>query len=652
MSEEKKVRTYQLENGEVVSIDVLHSFAKITGFQENVPDIDDFIHDPYYLGKVLGDTLYPIWKKAAREVFPTPYHSPVGEIVLSGGIGLGKSTFALLVCMYDLCKLLCLKNPHKYYGLVESTIISIALVNATQKLAKGVLWAQFEDWVNNSPFFKSKVLVTKGKNKGKTYFINNIDISVGSRGENFLGQATVGAIFSEINDMTVVGGQAEDNLDTIAVRRASRFATSNREIFGHIILDSSSKGNRSFLDSRIEEKRKKGVNDFIIFSFTHWEAKWHTGAYSGKMFKVYAGDEYVDPFIVDESNEYRLKTVKSPERIIDVPVEHWEAFHFNILKALRDLAGVSTFSTFSFISSTQIINQVFSQPNVVSQELIELDFFDRSQTLDKYINIPLLSFVNDKPRFIHVDLGIKSDSTGMACSYFKEYETREIINPNTGKVTMDQIPVFVTEWVMEIRAVPGHEVPIYKIEEFIVKAKELGYPIALVSTDGYQSTNLRQNLLLKGFNTELVSVDRTKDPYNNLRNIILEGRLKAPNLPKLINEIRYLEENEQKYDHGCFTGDTKLALVNKKTKEIIYKMFSELTSKDCEDYFTISKFNGVDILTEFKNPKITKKVKELVELELESGDLVKCTLDHKILTKRGYVEAQNLTDSDEIITIY
>lgn len=550
MSEEKKVRTYQLENGEVVSIDVLHSFAKITGFQENVPDIDDFIHDPYYLGKVLGDTLYPIWKKAAREVFPTPYHSPVGEIVLSGGIGLGKSTFALLVCMYDLCKLLCLKNPHKYYGLVESTIISIALVNATQKLAKGVLWAQFEDWVNNSPFFKSKVLVTKGKNKGKTYFINNIDISVGSRGENFLGQATVGAIFSEINDMTVVGGQAEDNLDTIAVRRASRFATSNREIFGHIILDSSSKGNRSFLDSRIEEKRKKGVNDFIIFSFTHWEAKWHTGAYSGKMFKVYAGDEYVDPFIVDESNEYRLKTVKSPERIIDVPVEHWEAFHFNILKALRDLAGVSTFSTFSFISSTQIINQVFSQPNVVSQELIELDFFDRSQTLDKYINIPLLSFVNDKPRFIHVDLGIKSDSTGMACSYFKEYETREIINPNTGKVTMDQIPVFVTEWVMEIRAVPGHEVPIYKIEEFIVKAKELGYPIALVSTDGYQSTNLRQNLLLKGFNTELVSVDRTKDPYNNLRNIILEGRLKAPNLPKLINEIRYLEENEQKYDHA------------------------------------------------------------------------------------------------------
>lgn len=649
--DEKKVRTYEI-NGETVSIDVLHSLAKLTGFQENVPDIDDFIHDPYYLGKSLGDTLYPIWKEAAREVFPTPYHSPVGEIVLSGGIGLGKSTFALLVSMYDLCKLLCLKNPHQYYGLVESTVISIALVNATQKLAKGVLWSQFEDWVANSPFFKSKVLVTKGKQKGKTYFINNIDISVGSRGENFLGQATIGAIFSEINDMTVVGGQAEDNLDTIAVRRASRFATSNREIFGHIVLDSSSKGNRSFLDARIEEKRKKGVKDFTIFSYTHWQAKWHTGAYSGKMFKVYAGDEYVDPFIVDETNEYRLATVKSPERIIDVPVEHWEAFHFNILKALRDLAGVSTFSTFSFISSAQTINEVFNQPNPVQQEMIELDFFNKDQTLDKFIDVKKLAYINSSPRFIHIDLGIKSDSTGMSCSYFKGFDTREMYDPITGKKSIDQVPLFVTEWCMEIRAVPGHEVPIYKIQDFIVTARDLGYPIAMITTDGYQSTNLRQNLMLKGFTTDLVSVDRTKDPYNNLRNIILEGRLQAPNLEKLKREVRDLEENDKKFDHACFFGDTRVMLVDKETREIEYKRFDQLTSDDCVKYYTVSNYLNKTVLTDFSNPRKTKEITEYVEIELESGETVKCTLDHLILTTTGYVQAQDLTEEHDIITIY
>ena len=102
---------------------------------------------------------------------------------------------------------------------------------------------------------------------------------------------------------------------------------------------------------------------------------------------------------------------------------------------------------------------------------------------------------------------------------------------------------------MEIRAVPGHEVPIYKIQDFIVTARDLGYPIAMITTDGYQSTNLRQNLMLKGFTTDLVSVDRTKDPYNNLRNIILEGRLQAPNLEKLKREVRDLEELDQKFDH-------------------------------------------------------------------------------------------------------
>ena len=55
--------------------------------------------------------------------------------------------------------------------------------------------------------------------------------------------------------------------------------------------------------------------------------------------------------------------------------------------------------------------------------------------------------------------------------------------------------------------------------------------------------------MLKGFTTDLVSVDRTKDPYNNLRNIILEGRLQAPNLEKLKREVRDLEENDQKFDH-------------------------------------------------------------------------------------------------------
>ena len=205
---------------------------------------------------------------------------------------------------------------------------------------------------------------------------------------------------------------------------------------------------------------------------------------------------------------------------------------------------------------------------------------------------------------------------------------------------------------MEIRAVPGHEVPIYKIQDFIVTARDLGYPIAMITTDGYQSTNLRQNLMLKGFTTDLVSVDRTKDPYNNLRNIILEGRLQAPNLEKLKREVRDLEENDKKFDHACFLGDTKVMLVDKETREIEYKRFDQLTSDDCVKYYTVSNYLNKTVLTDFSNPRKTKEITEYVEIELESGETVKCTLDHLILTTTGYVQAQDLTEEHDIITIY
>lgn len=656
----KKVpESFTLEDGTEVHIDVLHQLAKYNGFEEQVPTVEQFIYDPYYLGKVLGDGFYPIWVKAMKQVFPTPYHSPYGEIVLTGAIGLGKSTFALAVMMYDLCKVLSLRNPNQHYKLIESTVIKYALMNATKHLAYGVLWSQFEDWVNASPYFKSKVSITKGNKKGKTYFVKNVDVGAGSRGSDFLGTATIGAIFSEINDMTVVAGQAEDNLDTIATRRVSRFFPSGKEIMGHLILDSSSKGNRSFIDARLEEKDKKGVKDYIVFSFTQWEAKWHMGVYSGKFFKVYAGDEYVDPFIVDETNEHRLAKL-NPNRIIDVPVEHEEAFRFNIIKSLRDLAGLATYSTFSFIPSAEILAKTLIQPNPVTVSEVVLDFFDKSQTLSQYIDLATLKFLSSAPRYIHIDLGLKQDSTGIACTYLKEFIEVERLDSFTGKILTFRAPVFVTEWVMEIKSTPGQEVPIYKIQEFIEYAVSIGYPIALVSTDGFQSSNLRQNFLLKGIPTDLVSVDRTKDPYNELRNIILEGRTRLPLLDKLKKEISELEENDQKFDHpsdGCFTGDQKILLVDNETKEMIPFSFEEiyesynLEPSSLLSYSVISYIQGQFITTDFCNPRISKVVDEIIELELEDGSTVKCTPDHRFLTTEGWKQAIDILETDEIISI-
>ena len=119
----------------------------------------------------------------------------------------------------------------------------------------------------------------------------------------------------------------------------------------------------------------------------------------------------------------------------------------------------------------------------------------------------------------------------------------------TGKSVINKEPVYHTEWVMEIRPIPGHEVAIYKIKDFLLEARKMGYPIKVVSTDGFQSSNLRQDLTLRKIDCKLISCDRNKDPYNYLRNTILESRLTAPNLEKLVTEVSELEEGDQKFDH-------------------------------------------------------------------------------------------------------
>jgi len=524
---------------------ILHLVAQKAGYKDEMPDIETFIDDPYYLGKSIGgNSLYPIWRQAAKEVFPSPYHSPYDEIILSGAVGLGKSTFSLLIQFYDLCRLLSLKNPQEHYKLTPSTVLSYAMLNATKTLAGRVLGSQFQNWLECSPYFTSKLDTSK---KPNSLFVGNIDVVFGSRGNQFLGQATIGAIFSEINDMTVLSGQAEDNLDTIDIRRSSRFKDKKREILGHLILDSSSKGNRSFIQARIEEKEKKGIKGYKVFAFSHWEAKWHLGGYSGKFFKVYAGDSLIDPFIIEKEKEDLIPKL-NPSRIIDVPVEHYENFNFNILKALRDLAGVSTFSSSAFISSTEVLNAAFNRPNPVSKQLIILDFYDKVQLTD-FIDVKTLLFLSNKPRFIHIDLGLVSDSTGLACSYIDRFEQFVTYDAIKGKQVISTQPVFVNEFLMEIKCVPGQEVPIFKIKNFILQLKAMGMPISVVSTDGYQSTGLRQDLTLEKIKTQLISVDRTKDPYFHLRNAILEKRFSGAYSEKIVRELKQLEENLQKWDH-------------------------------------------------------------------------------------------------------
>lgn len=512
--------------------------AHMSGYESVPPTITQFIDDPHYLGNVLSKTIYPVWRSALEEIFPNPFYSPYLEIIVTGAIGTGKSTVSMAGSLYDLCKISHLKHPQEHFNLVRSTKITLALINATMDLAGGVLYDQLTTWMQESPFFRGLL----NQSSGATLLPKNIHIVMGSRFSHILGMAVVSAILSEINFQTKAAEQAYQNFTNAKRRIQSRFLTGN-SYPGRLWLDSSKADNLSFLDTHV----KDSVNDPLVRVFDNpiWTVKAHTGIYSGKNFKVFIGDDKRDPFIIEHAHQV---VGMDDSKIIDVPVEYQNDFKLDINNSLRDLAGVGTYTNLRFISSAEILDKAFVTDNACTRDVIVLDFYDRQDKIIDYIDWEKLPR-HDKPKFMHIDLGLKHDLTGIAVSHMEGLQTVSRDDPFTGQTHKTREPMFATDFVLAIQAKNGQEVPIYKIKEFIIALLGRGYFIAMVTMDGYQSSNLRQDLTLQGIDTDYLSTDRSKDPYNNLRNAMFESRYYGPKHPILVKEIRELVDTGPKLDH-------------------------------------------------------------------------------------------------------
>lgn len=107
--------------------------------------------------------------------------------------------------------------------------------------------------------------------------------------------------------------------------------------------------------------------------------------------------------------------------------------------------------------------------------------------------------------------------------------------------------------------------------------------------------------------------------------------------PRAFDEILYL------LMLGCFHEDTEIKTKtgNKKIKDI--------TTEDWVLSFDESLKRYEFVKPELSGQVLNSKDKEKLELTFEDGSIVRCTDDHKFLTKnRGWIEAKDLTEEDEI----
>lgn len=340
--------------------------------------------------------------------------------------------------------------------------------------------------------------------------------------------------------------------ENIKRRMESRFLVQGRN-YGLMLLLSSKSTESSFLESYINDQVKKGYPIYVVDQ-PLWKVK--PAAYSGKIFHVAVGNKYkpslVEPnnLSPDDINRWIEAAKDSGLNVIEVPIEHRQAFDQNVDKALQDIAAISTTVTTKVFNMQRVMECVSDTlVNPFSMDVLTIGLNDDLRYSD-YFNKSLLPLsVRSAPVFIHIDTSLRGDKTGI--SGVAITGTKDVVT-NDGNSSVELM--FTHVFSVAIQAPSDSEISFEKTRQFIYYLKdEVGMNIKVVSFDGYNSADLNQILTSRGFTTKYTSMDRSPDGYNSLRSAINDHRITLlRNCDLLYNELSELERDNQtgRYDHN------------------------------------------------------------------------------------------------------
>lgn len=505
---------------------------------ETVPvDPKTFLFDPFFLG--LKDEVYPSLIDEFIEMNSGRYI----EIVLTGGIGTAKTTLALWSTAYQLYLLSCLKRPQKVFKLDKSSEIAFVFQSITEDLARKVNYTRFKAIIDSSPYFQTRFPYDRKVEK-ELKFPNRIFVrAISGEDTAAIGQNVIGGIIDEINFMGVTENskrtddgstydQAHEVYSSIATRRKSRFIKDG-QVAGLLCLVSSRKYPNQFTDKKEEEA--KTDKTIYVYDRTIWQVK-PEGTYCGDMFKVFVGDATRKPRVLDDDEDPR-KTYKPQDQhlVHEIPVEFRDDFKNNMVKSIRDIAGVSTLASHPYILNTDAIAPCFDVglTSVFDKEIT--DFVTEKLKLRKSGIID-----PNRDRFVHIDLSLTGDKTGFVMGSVPRFT--EVRRGDSREI----LPVFRIDGAIAIRAPKGGEIQYSKIRNLIYALSKLGYRIKWITFDSHQSNDSRQILAQKGYTTGIQSVDASTIAYDTVKQAIYDGRLEAPANSHLQLELARLEYDTKK----------------------------------------------------------------------------------------------------------
>lgn len=523
---------------------------------EEIPvSIDEFIENPYYLGKSTrnGESIYPYWREKYREIFDPSLNYE--EIVLTGAIGVGKTRTAVICLCYLLYRIMCLKNPQEYFRFNEGDKITIFFLNITLDLAEGVGFVTMHQYLLASPWFLEHGDVV-GRTNLRYKPPKNIDITFGSKGEHALGQQIFCAFMDEIEFKkgNIKGKTALDASSaimqayrTIKTRIVSRF-TKNNVLYGRLFLVSSKKSEHDFLESYVNKMRNEKM---LVVDEPQWVIK-PKGTFDSKTFPVAVGNRSLKSRVlpIDTSEDERKALIKQGYRILDVPLNFEPNFKLDINTALMDLAGISLVGAVSFFNYDMFSKcyiKDYKNPFItdvittgIKDDLKISDFFE----IDK---VPIE--VRSMPQFIHIDGSLTGDRTGISDVGVSGLKETKQFNGATEIVSNEMTYKHI--FTLGIQAPQGTEISFEKTRQFIYFLRASGFNIVGVSLDGFQSADMKQMLLTQGYDATIISLDKTPQGYLALRSAMNDERIGLIQIDLLETELVQLQRDIEtgKLDH-------------------------------------------------------------------------------------------------------
>jgi hypothetical protein len=532
-------------------------------YEREVVDVETWLHDPYYMGDT-GNQLWPQLEKDFIEMFSGPYH----EAILTGAIGWGKTFFSNLAICRMLYEISCLRNPQKSYGQSENQQIAIVNYHVTEKMAKKVVFTGVVAMLVCSPYFKEhfdpKITSSEIRFPKNVWLAPLSSARTGSLGLNIFGgvidesnfkggrrtkqEKAAHAKYGIIDDASLV-------YNSVIRRMRSRFGRTGR-LPGILLLPSSKQTEHDFTQKRILESRDDPT--LFVRDYAIWDVQ-PPERFSKNRFQVFVGVDAQRSRVLDQDEDFEMTKEMEDEgcTIIEVPEDFRFDFEKDIDDALRDMAGIATMAVRPFIVRREKIFEAINDNMAHPTDVIEWNpnlpiAFNRRLMVAPDSNGKIRPIISPKsPRFVHIDPSLTGDATGFAMGHVSGMVNVSRRDKSTGKMTSEKAPVIVIDFAIRIIPPQDDEIDLGTGRQLVYILTEMGYPIRYVSMDSFQSIESKQKLVKKGYKAEIVSVDRSKDPYKILKEALYENRIVYYRYAPLIQELKGLVDDETtgKIDH-------------------------------------------------------------------------------------------------------